>query len=109
MKIFDNGPLPEEFEQDALRIETIDAFALKREPAKLYCRWAELNGVIVEGFEAWIATERGPSVISGAVFDGSPSECPDAIDDYSARLSDWEVYFVLFTKKGTTGLTGQLT
>jgi hypothetical protein len=59
--------------------------------------------VIVEGFEAWIATERGPSVISGAVFDGSPSECPDAIDDYSARLSDWDVYFVLFTKTGTTG------
>jgi hypothetical protein len=109
MNIFDNGPLPEELEQDALRIEVIDAFALKCEPAKLYCRWAERNGVIVEGFEVWIVTEQGPSVVSGAVFDGSPSECASAIDDYSARLSDWEVYFVLFTKKGTTGPTGPLT
>ena len=97
MKVFDNGPLPEEFEREALQIEIIEAFALKREPARLYCRWAEGNGVQIEGFETWLSTERGPSIVTGAVYEGSAAECAQAIAEYSARLGDQEnVFFVIF-------------
>ncbi|HXM70253.1 MAG TPA: hypothetical protein VN970_03910 [Thermoanaerobaculia bacterium] len=106
MRVFENGPLPEDLEREVFVIEMIDAFALKREPARLYCRWAESNGVEIEGFETWLLTDRGPSIVTGAVFDGPAAACAEAITGYSARLGDQEnIFFVIFAsaRQGAAG------
>jgi len=102
MRRFENGPLPDEFKDAALEIDSVGEFGLAPEQAKAYCRWAEECKLEVIGFEMWLSTGPGPSVVTGAVFDGNANDCAVAMDEYLQKLGDLQskgpVYFVVYTR-----------
>jgi hypothetical protein len=72
MRMFNNGPLPSEFESVAYLSE--HEFALPRGAAIEYLRWCQHNGVVVLGFDTWRATTPGPTaLIEGC--EGDASQC----------------------------------
>ncbi|HJW13120.1 MAG TPA: hypothetical protein VJ776_00410 [Thermoanaerobaculia bacterium] len=78
-----NGPLPRSMESRAYFDETGREFALTRDDALEYLNWCEGRGLTVLGFDAWMPTRPGPTVINGGEFEGDASACRVAIDDFT--------------------------
>ena len=74
-----NGPLPRSFEPRAYFTVNRSEFALWREDAVEYLNWCDEQGLTVLGFDLWVATQPGPTVVDGGEFEGDSSACRKAI------------------------------
>ena len=81
-----NGPLPGSMESRAHFDEGGHEFALTRDDALEYLNWCEGRGLNVLGFDAWMPTRPGPTVINGGGFEGDASACRVAITGFPGDL-----------------------
>jgi hypothetical protein len=77
---FNNGPLPDEFRETAY--VAANEFALPRQAAIQYLKWAESEGLKVLGFDVWSPTELGPTVRVGVACEGDARQCLAALEDH---------------------------
>jgi len=75
-----NGPLPRSLESRAYFSVNRSEFALWREDAIEYLNWCDDHGLTGLGFDLWVATQPGPTVVGGAEFEGDSSACRKVID-----------------------------
>lgn len=74
-----NGPLPRSLESRAYFTVNRSEFALWRADAIEYLDWCDDHGFTVLGFDVWVATQPGPTVVNGGEFEGDASACRKAI------------------------------
>ncbi|SRR6266511_3209224 len=77
-----NGPLPRSMESRAYFSDDRREFALCRSDALEYLRWCEDNGLKVLGFDIWMPTRPGPTVVDAGGFNGDAFACRTVIQDY---------------------------
>ena len=70
-----NGPLPRSLESRAYFSVNRSEFALWREDAIEYLNWCDDHGLTVLGFDLWVASQPGPTVVNGGEFEGDSSAC----------------------------------
>jgi hypothetical protein len=75
-----NGPLPRSLEPRAYFNVNRSEFALWREDAIEYLNWCDDQGLTVLGFDLWVATQPGPTVVDGGEFEGDSAACRKAIN-----------------------------
>jgi hypothetical protein len=76
---FSNGPLPQRFEARAYFTGGRKEFALRPADALAYLNWCDEQGLLVLGFDTWLPTMPGPTVVNGGEFEGDALACRERI------------------------------
>lgn len=80
MKLFSNGPLPENFTNEAMYSADGSEFALPADTSKLYIQWCLETRLDIIGFDVWLGGPTDNTALDDFSTKGDAGHCLKEID-----------------------------